>query len=64
MIERIARAIIVGAAVILLCLFAGLILGTLGIAPVTAIGAFLSEWSWAIGVLAGLWHFFGGSLRL
>lgn len=56
--KRIALAVIIGLAVGLACLFLGLLLGSLNIAPASAVAGFLTAYAWAIGVLAGLWYFF------
>lgn len=62
MIGRIALAVIVGLAVGLGCLFVGMLLGSLNVPPAEAVAGFLTTFAWAIGVLAGLFHFFRGSL--
>ena len=60
MLTRIIQAVIVAAAVGLGCLFLGMLLASLGIPITDAVAAFLTTWGWVIGVLAGLWYFFGG----
>lgn len=62
MIGRLVRAVVVAALVGLGCLLLGIVLTALRIPPATAIGAFLERFDWVLGVLAGLWYFFGGSL--
>jgi len=63
MLARIIQAVVVAAVVFLACILLGAILGQLGIPIASTVGGFLSQYAVAIGVLAGLWHFFaGGSL--
>lgn len=62
MINRIVVAAVIGAAVGLGCVLLGMLLGSTGIPPAEAVGAFLATWAWVIGILAGLYHFFRGSL--
>lgn len=64
MIGRIVLAVVVGAAVGLLCLLLGMLLGAVGIPFVATVGSFLSTWAWVIGILAGLWWFFSGRTAL
>lgn len=54
-------AVIIAVAVTLGCMLLGAILGGLGIAIAVQVGGFLATYGPAIGVLAGLWHFFTGS---
>lgn len=58
MIETIILAVIIGIAVGLGCMLVGKLLNSLGIPPAAAVGGFLEQYGWAIGVLAGLWWFF------
>lgn len=60
MLARLILAVIVAVVVGLVCLLVGGILATLGVPIATTIGNFLARWAWALGVLAGLWHFFAG----
>lgn len=64
MLQRIIRAVIVAVAVGLACLLLGALLGVINVPPAEVVGRFLTQFAWAIGVLAGLWQFFGGSLRM
>ena len=58
--KKIVKAILVGVVVGLVCLLLGSILPTLKVPPLTAIGDFLQNFCWAIGVLAAfIWYFFG-----
>ena len=60
MIGRIINAVVIGALVGLGCLLLGMILVSLDIPPVEAVGKFLEQWCWVIGVLVGLLTFFRG----
>lgn len=60
MVMRILAAVVVAVAVGLLCLLAGIVLVSLEAPPAVAVGNFLTQWCWAIGVLAGLWYFLKG----
>lgn len=64
MIGRVVVAVVVGAVVGLACILLGMILASLNIPPVEAVGRFLTEWAWVIGVLAGLYQFFAGGVSL
>lgn len=59
MIARIVVAVLIAVVVGLTCLLLGKVLLTID-APITeTVGHFLEAWGWAIGVIAGLWNFFG-----
>ena len=60
MIRKIALAVVVAMVVTLGCMLLGAILAALEIPIAVTIGNFLAAWGTVIGVLAGLWHFFGG----
>lgn len=60
MIARIVIAVIVGIVVFLICTFVGGLLASVGISWVASTGAFLKAWASLLGLLAALWHFFGG----
>lgn len=60
MIGKLVLAAVVGAATGLACILIGMLLVSLNIPPIEAIGHFLNQWAWVIGVLAGLWYFFAG----
>lgn len=64
MIGRVVLAVVVAVVVTLLCILLGGILATLGIPIAVTVGNFLEKYGPAIGVLAGLWYFFKGSLSL
>lgn len=65
MISRIVIAVVVGALVGLGCLLLGTVLNSLNIPPVEAVGEFLRQWAWVIGVLVGVLTFFrGGPITL
>lgn len=64
MITRIVRAALVAVVVGLVCLLLGSLLGVTNVAPLEVIGGWLVRFCWVLGVLAGVWHFLGGSLRL
>lgn len=57
LIVAVAVLIIVG----LVCLLLGKILSAVGIPFVTAIGEFLTQWAWVIGLAAGLLSFATGA---
>jgi len=58
MITRIALSILVAVAVGLLCIFGGVVLGSINVPITEAIAGFLKNYGWAIGVVAGLLFFF------
>lgn len=64
MIARIVNAVVVGALVGLGCLLLGMVLASLNIPPVEAVGKFLEQWCWVIGVLVGLLTFFRGGVAV
>lgn len=61
MIGRIILAVVVAVAVALACILLGTILIAIKVDIATTVGQFLKDYSAAIGILAGLWHFFVGS---
>lgn len=65
MIGRIVMAVVVAVIVGLACMLLGMVLNSLNVPPAEAVGHFLTEFAWVIGVLAGLVHFFrGGTVTL
>lgn len=58
MLNRIGLAIVIAIIVTLVCILLGGILLALNIAIATTVGDFLKDYAGAIGILAGLWHFF------
>lgn len=60
MLMRLVAAVAVVIIVGLVCLLLGMVLGSLGIPPVEAIGDFLTRWAWVIGIAAGLLSFASG----
>ena len=60
MIMRIVSAAVVAFVVGLLCLLLGLLLPLLQAPFAVVVGGFLTNWAWALGVAAGLWHFAQG----
>jgi hypothetical protein len=58
MLKRIGMAVIVAVVVILGCFLVGALLGAIGINVAVVVGAFLTKWATAIGILSGLWYFF------
>lgn len=58
MLKRIGMAVIVAVVVTLGCLLVGALLGAIGISVAVVVGAFLTKYSAAIGILSGLWYFF------
>ena len=60
MIRRLVLAVVVAVVVGLACLLIGLILDSLHVPIASTVGGFLIMWGWVLGVLAGLWQFFGG----
>lgn len=60
MIEALILAVVVACVVGLICLLLGKILASLAIPIAVAVGGFLEQWAWVIGVLAGIWFFFTG----
>jgi len=64
MLSRLIQAVVIAVIVTLACMLLGKILGAIDLSITFAIGAFLVQFSAILGILAGLWHFFGGSLRV
>lgn len=60
MIARLALAVVVAVVVGLVCLLLGALLADIKIPFVATIGDFLRSWGWVLGLLAGIWYFFGG----
>lgn len=60
MIERLILAVIIGVVVGLVCILAGRLLKAAGVPPAVAVGTFLEEYAWAIGIIAALWAFITG----
>lgn len=60
MIETLLLAVVVAVAVGLVCLLLGKVLESLGVPPAAAVGSFLTQYCWVIGVVAGLWYFITG----
>lgn len=60
MIRKIILSVIIAAGTTLGCMLLGAILSSMGIPIASTIGDFMSQWSYAIGVLVGLWWFFAG----
>jgi hypothetical protein len=61
MIRRVILAVVVAVVVTLGCILLGMLLGAINISVAAVIGGFLTKYAAAIGILAGLWHFFRGS---
>lgn len=61
-LRQLGLAVVVGVAVGLIALFLGTVLNSLAVPPATAVGGFLIQWCWVLGILAGVWYFFRGSL--
>lgn len=59
-ITRIVQALLIAVAVGLFCILLGGVLVTLEVPIAVTVGGFFVEWGWVIGVIAGLWFFFGG----
>jgi hypothetical protein len=64
MLMRLVAATVVAVIVYLACILLGAILGSLGVPIATTVGGFLTQFAVVIGVLAGLWHFAGGTLHI
>lgn len=60
MIGRLVLAVVVAVVVGLVCLLVGGLLGTINVPVAHTVGGFLQTWGWVLGLLAGLWYFFGG----
>lgn len=62
MIARLVLAVVVAVVVGLACVaLLGPILISIGVPIATVVGAFLVQWGWVLGILAGLWFFFSGA---
>ena len=61
MLSRLILAVVIAVIVTLACVLLGDILASLNVAIATTIGGFLSKYSAALGVLAGLWYFFSNA---
>jgi hypothetical protein len=59
-IARIVRAVVIGVVTGIVVLIVGVLLVSTAVPPAVAIGELLERFAWALGVLAGLWSFFGG----
>lgn len=64
MIRRIVLAVVVAVVVTLACILIGMLLGAINIAVAGVVGAFLTKYAAALGILAGLWHFFNGGFSI
>lgn len=63
MLNRIGIAVVIAIAVTIGCYFLGAILTAIhGIAVAVTVGDFLKNYGAVIGILAGLWSFFGGAV--
>lgn len=60
LVVRAILAVVVGAAVFLVCAFVGELLAKSGIPIAADGGAFIREWAKAIGLLVAVWYFFTG----
>lgn len=60
MIGRLIVAIAYGVLVGIVVLIVGVVISTLGVAPLTALGHSLRDFCWAFGVIAAVVAFFGG----
>jgi uncharacterized membrane protein YvlD (DUF360 family) len=60
MLQRLVLALVVAVVVGLVCILLGSVLETLKVPIAETVGGFIYSWGWVIGVLAGLWYFFGG----
>jgi len=59
-IARIVRAIVIGVVTGIVLIIVGVLLVSTAVPPAVAIGNILQTYAWALGILAGLWAFFGG----
>jgi len=66
MLNRIILACLVAVVAYLICVFVGgVLLVSLGVPIVVAVGKFLDQYAGVIAAVAGLWYFFsGGSFSL
>jgi len=60
MISRIVVAVAIGILTALLILLLGVVCIALHVPVLKDVGAFLEQWCWVFGVLAGVLAFFGG----
>lgn len=60
MINKLVLAVVVAVVVTLACVLVGGILQSLSVSVATTVGNFLVKYSYALGVLAGLWYYFAG----
>ena len=58
MLERIVLAVIIAVVIGLVCILVARLLKAVNVPPAEAVGGFLEQFAWAIGILAGLWAFF------
>lgn len=58
-ITRIIQAVLVAVVVGLVCILLGSVIADLKVPIAVTIGGFMHEWGWVIGVVAGLWFYFG-----
>lgn len=60
MLNRVIQGVIVAVVVTLACILLGAILIALKVDIATTVGDFLKQYAAALGILAGLWHYFAG----
>lgn len=58
LLVKLILAVVVAVVVGLVCILVGAILASINVPPAEAVGHFLNQFAWAIGILAGLWYFF------
>ena len=59
MLSKLIQSVVVAVVVTLACYLLGAILITLSVEIAVTIGEWLKQYGAVLGVLAGLWHFFG-----
>lgn len=57
MITLLVLSVIIACVVGLVCIFGGRMLKGVNLPPAAALGGFLEQFAWAIGLLAGVWYF-------
>lgn len=60
MLSKLVLSVVVAVVVTLACILVGGILISLTVSIAVTIGNFLKDYAGAIGILSGLWYFFGG----
>lgn len=64
MLSRFVTSLVVGVVFALIAVIIGIVLQASGVGVLDSIGRAIEDWNILIGILAGVWYFFKGSIRL